>query len=109
MGPSYPFQWRHAGDNYVGCDNKYQGIDQLNNVIEGIKNDPYGRRHIISAWDVVNIDKMVLPPCHCFVQFYVGNNSGGEATYLDALLYQRSADMFLEYHLILPHMLYYCI
>jgi len=105
MGPCYPLQWRHAGVEYKGCDVDYsgQGIDQLQEVIDSIKNDPFGRRHIISAWDVVNIKLMALPPCHCLCQFYVGFakqnhddcNSPGIPTYLDCCLYQRSADMFL--------------
>lgn len=97
MGPGYAFQWRHAGAEYKGCDVDYtsQGVDQLKNLIESIKNDPFGRRHIISAWDVANIHLMALPPCHCFVQFYVGCNNDGIPTYLDCCMYQRSADMFL--------------
>lgn len=95
MGPMYPFQWRHAGENYQGCDKEYKGIDQLQNVIDNIKKDPFSRRHIISAWDVANIDKMVLPPCHCFLQFYVATNLDEVPMYLDLAVYQRSADMFL--------------
>lgn len=90
MGVGYPIQWRHAGVKYEGCDKDYEGIDQLQNIIKSIKEDPYGRRHIVSSWDVVNIDKMALPPCHCFFQFYVSNDG-----YLDCQMYQRSADMFL--------------
>jgi thymidylate synthase len=91
MGPSYGWQWRHAGAEYKGCDVDYtgQGIDQLKNLIEGLKNKPHDRRHIMSAWNVKDIDKMALPPCHCFAQFYV------DGPWLDCLLYQRSADMFL--------------
>lgn len=97
MGPLYPYQWRHVGARYKGCDVDYsgQGIDQIANLIKGLKEDPFSRRHIISAWDVVNIKFMVLPPCHCFVQFFVGTNQDGEPTYLDCSLYQRSGDMFL--------------
>lgn len=97
MGPGYSFQWRHAGAEYKGCDIDYtgQGVDQLANLIDGIKKDPFGRRHIISAWDVANIDNMALPPCHCFVQFYVGQNHEGIPKFLDCSLYQRSGDMFL--------------
>ena len=91
MGPSYSHQWRHAGANYTGCDTDYtgQGVDQLRDLIEGLKNKPHDRRHIISAWNVKDISQMALPPCHCFAQFYV------DGQYLDCLLYQRSADMFL--------------
>ena len=93
MGAGYPHQWRHYGAEYKGCDHDYtgQGIDQLMNLINGIKNDPFSRRHILNAWNVTQLDQMALPPCHCFVQFYV--SSCGK--YLDCMLYQRSADMFL--------------
>ncbi len=98
MGASYGHQWRHAGAEYKGCDYDYNGIgiDQLKNTIERLKNDPFGRRHVISAWNVVDIDKMVLPPCHCIFQFYVDVDvKTNNPTYLDCCLYQRSADMFL--------------
>ncbi len=97
MGPGYSHQWRHAGAPYYGCDVDYSGcgVDQIAELVDGIKNDPYGRRHIIDAWSVPDIKDMALPPCHCFVQFYVGNDENGNPTYLDCLLHQRSADMFL--------------
>lgn len=93
MGPGYPFQWRHCGAQYKGCEYDYtgQGVDQLMNVINGIKNDPFSRRHIMSTWNVSDLDQMALPPCHCFIQFYVSTCE----KYLDCTLYQRSADMFL--------------
>lgn len=97
MGPGYSFQWRHAGAEYKGCDADYmeQGVDQLANLIRDLKANPFSRRHIISSWDVPNIDRMALPPCHCFAQFFVGCNEQGIPTYLDCCLYQRSSDMFL--------------
>lgn len=97
IGPTYGHQWRHAGAVYTGCDTNYngKGTDQLNDLISALKNDPFGRRHIISAWDVVNIHWMALPPCHCFLQFYVGCDNNNQPTYLDCMMYQRSADMFL--------------
>jgi len=79
LGPVYGVQWRN-----------WDGIDQLANVIEGIKSSPQSRRHILSAWNVADLDKMALPPCHTFSQFYVNNQ--GE---LSCNLYQRSADLFL--------------
>jgi len=79
LGPVYGVQWRN-----------WDGIDQLANVIEGIKSSPQSRRHILSAWNVSDLDKMALPPCHTFSQFYVNNQ--GE---LNCNLYQRSADLFL--------------
>jgi len=64
-------------------------IDQLQELIAGIKKDPYGRRHILSSWNVAELDMMALPPCHCFAQFYVANGK------LSCQMYQRSCDMFL--------------
>lgn len=91
LGPVYGFQWRHFGAEYKTCHDDYtgKGIDQLNEIIERIRNNPNDRRIIMSAWNVTDIPKMALPPCHCFVQFYVAD---GE---LSCQLYQRSADMGL--------------
>jgi thymidylate synthase len=83
LGPVYGSQWR----SWRTHDNK--SIDQIKNIIESIKTNPDSRRHIVSAWNVADIDKMKLPPCHCFFQFYVANNK------LSCQLYQRSADIFL--------------
>jgi thymidylate synthase len=88
LGPIYGFQWRHFGDHYTTCKDKYVGgIDQLHNCINLIKTDPSSRRIIISAWNPLDIEKMVLPPCHVLYQFHVKN---GE---LSCSLYQRSGDM----------------
>ncbi|MCQ2235772.1 MAG: thymidylate synthase [Bacteroidales bacterium] len=83
LGPVYGYQWRSWPD--------YKGghIDQLGNVIRDIKQNPYSRRHIVSAWNVGQIDEMQLPPCHLLFQFYVANGK------LSCMLYQRSADTFL--------------
>ena len=90
LGPVYGFQWRHFGAKYAGCDaQKYEGVDQLRNCIDLIRRDPYSRRIIVSAWNPMDLDRMVLPPCHLLFQFYVHQ---GE---LSCQLYQRSADMGL--------------
>ncbi len=83
LGPVYGVQWR----KWKTKDGKE--IDQIRNVIEQIKKNPYSRRHIVSAWNVAYIDKMALPPCHTMFQFYVADGK------LSCQLYQRSADLFL--------------
>ncbi|XP_067654291.1 thymidylate synthase-like isoform X3 [Haliotis asinina] len=91
LGPVYGFQWRHFGAEYKDMHTDYtgQGVDQLADVIDKIKNRPYDRRIIMCAWNPTDLTKMALPPCHCLVQFYVAE---GE---LSCQLYQRSADMGL--------------
>jgi dihydrofolate reductase / thymidylate synthase len=93
LGPVYGFQWRHSGAEYVDCHTDYtgQGIDQLKNVIDLIKNDPHSRRIIMNAWNPIDLDKMALPPCHVMCQFHVDS----EKRTLNCQLYQRSGDMFL--------------
>jgi thymidylate synthase len=92
LGPVYGAQWRswpnHNWDFYQ-TDNTPSTIDQIANVIEGIKKNPNGRRHIVTAWNPADIDDMALPPCHCLFQFYVKDGK------LSCLLYQRSCDSFL--------------
>ena len=72
-------------DGYV----HFKEVDQLLDLINGIKADPYGRRHILSAWNPGELEAMALPPCHCFAQFYVADGK------LSCQMYQRSCDMFL--------------
>lgn len=93
LGPIYGFQWRHFGAQYIDCHTDYagQGVDQLQHCIEQIKTDPTSRRIIMTAWNPMALDEMVLPPCHVLVQFEV-NTERGE---LSAHLYQRSADLML--------------
>ncbi len=83
LGKIYGVQWRswrkHDGTH----------IDQLKNLVENLKSNPDSRRHIVSAWNVGELDDMALPPCHCLFQFYLANNK------LSCQLYQRSADAFL--------------
>ena len=83
LGPVYGAQWR----SWKGTDGK--SIDQVTDLIEQIKTNPDSRRLILSAWNVGEIEKMALPPCHTFFQFYVANGK------LSCQLYQRSADIFL--------------
>ena len=78
VGRIYGVQWRD-----------FNGVDQIKNLIEGIKTDPNSRRHILSAWNPTDLNLMSLPPCHAFSQFFVSNNK------LSCQLYQRSCDMFL--------------
>ena len=82
LGRIYGYQWR----SWTAED---RNIDQLKQVIESIKNNPNSRRHIVSAWNVGDLDKMNLPPCHILYQFYVADGK------LSCQLYQRSADIFL--------------
>lgn len=84
LGRVYGAQWR----DWIAPDGRH--IDQIRNLIEGIKNDPFGRRHIVSAWNPGELDKMALPPCHALFQFHVSTD--GE---LSCQLYQRSCDLFL--------------
>ena len=83
LGPIYGNQWR----SWISSNGVK--FDQITDVIESIKNNPDSRRHVVSAWNVGEIDNMKLPPCHILFQFYVLNNK------LSCQLYQRSADIFL--------------
>ena len=86
LGPIYGFQWRNWGGAEKG-DGK--GIDQIRAAVELIKKDPFSRRILVSAWNVADVPKMRLPPCHLLFQFYVSQGR------LDCQLYQRSADIAL--------------
>jgi thymidylate synthase len=79
LGRIYGVQWRD-----------FRGVDQLIQLVNGLRSDPYGRRHIITAWNPSELDSMALPPCHCFAQFYVSADG-----LLSCQMYQRSCDMFL--------------
>ena len=83
LGPVYGRQWR----SWPTPDGRH--IDQIARVVESLKRDPVSRRHIVSAWNVGELDKMALSPCHCLFQFYVADGR------LSCQLYQRSADVFL--------------
>lgn len=83
LGPVYGYQWRHWRTPQ-GTE-----VDQIKNLIEGLKKNPDSRRHIVSAWNPADVDDMALPPCHTMFQFYVNDNR------LSCQLYQRSGDSFL--------------
>ncbi len=89
LGPVYGHQWRSwptpDGDS----------VDQIAKVIASIRNNPDSRRHIVSAWNVAEVEEMALPPCHTMFQFYVRPAVDGGPAFLDCQLYQRSADVFL--------------
>lgn len=103
LGPVYGVQWRSwitrkpAGtpdidDDYgkYWSDPVFESIDQIAELIEGLKTNPYSRRHILSAWNVSELDMMALPPCHVMSQYYVSKNNE-----LSCHMYQRSVDTFL--------------
>lgn len=83
LGPVYGYQWRNWPDGHGGT------IDQITKLVDSLKNNPDSRRHIVSAWNVADVDNMALPPCHTLFQFYVADGK------LSCQLYQRSADTFL--------------
>jgi thymidylate synthase len=105
LGRVYGVQWRHWRksteiESYYTWTNTENGmqahakadlhVDQVQQLIDGINRDPYGRRHILTAWNPGELDEMALPPCHCFAQFYV--SADGK---LSCQMYQRSCDLFL--------------
>lgn len=83
LGPIYGYQWRA----WPACDGRH--IDQIRLLVEGIRRNPNSRRLIVSAWNVADVERMALPPCHLLFQFYVARGR------LSCQLYQRSADVFL--------------
>jgi thymidylate synthase len=83
LGPVYGKQWR----SWAAPDGRT--IDQITNLLQGLKTNPSSRRHIVSAWNPAEVDDMALPPCHCLFQFFVAEGR------LSCQLYQRSADVFL--------------
>jgi thymidylate synthase len=95
LGPIYGFQWRHWGKTHPRLESTARstpgtGVDQIVQLIDGIRKNPFSRRHIVSAWNVTDLPHMALPPCHVLFQFYVHGDGR-----LSCQLYQRSADVFL--------------
>ena len=92
LGPVYGFQWRHSGAQYTHCSDDYngKGVDQLQQIVTQLKNNPTSRRILMSAWNPSQLEEMALPPCHILCQFYVSRGNK-----LCAHLYQRSADVGL--------------
>lgn len=84
LGPVYGYQWR----KWQTPDGRE--VDQVAKLVDGLKNNPHSRRHILTAWNPADVDDMALPPCHSFIQFYVSTDKK-----LSCQLYQRSADIFL--------------
>ncbi|MGI9345322.1 MAG: thymidylate synthase [Gammaproteobacteria bacterium] len=101
LGPVYGFQWRKWSQQ------PEKSIDQIANLLQGLVEQPYSRRHILSAWNPESINEMALPPCHLMAQFYISDNK------LSCQLYQRSADLFLGVpfniasYALLTHMIAY--
>jgi thymidylate synthase len=95
LGPVYGFQWRKwgVGTSFGGYVSK--GTDQIAQVIHTLKTSPDSRRMIVSAWNVEDVPKMKLPPCHLLFQFYVRTYRTSQTPYLDCQMYQRSADLAL--------------
>lgn len=89
LGRVYGVQWRDWRSPHFEGTYSFRSTDQLKNLLEGLQKDPTGRRHILSAWNPGELDKMALPPCHAFSQFYLRDGK------LSCQMYQRSADLFL--------------
>lgn len=87
LGPIYGYQWRRWGATVVRPSD---GVDQIGAVIDSLRHNPFGRRHVVSAWNVSDLKHMALPPCHALFQFHVTNDKR-----LDCQLYQRSGDLFI--------------
>jgi thymidylate synthase len=90
LGPVYGAQWR-CWPHHGRIEPRRHGIDQIATLIENIRRDPYSRRHVVSAWNVADLDQMALAPCHALFQIYVSPATQE----MDLHLYQRSADVFL--------------
>lgn len=103
LGPVYGAQWRHFGGRYQGScpitgdsfyDTRFPGLDQLQNVITQLRVAPESRRHLVVAWNPLDLPRMALPPCHVMFQFFAETDEHGQK-WLSCQMYQRSADMGL--------------
>lgn len=97
LGPVYGYQWRFFGAEYVSQADRDRGVhpggvDQIAQLLKGLKENPWSRRHMVSAWNPEQVDQMALPPCHTMFQFYVHPDSDGNPYGLSCQLYQRSMD-----------------
>ena len=97
LGPIYGFQWRHFNADYKDQKTNYsnEGYNQIEHVLQQLKNDPMSRRIILSAWNPAQLHLMNLPPCHMMAQFYVSINKETNEKELSCQMYQRSADVGL--------------
>jgi len=90
MGKGYGYQWRYFGSTTTDEGSAIHGVDQIADVLKSLKEDPFSRRHLVSAWNPQQLKEMALPPCHYSFQFYVSKNKE-----LSCLINQRSGDAFL--------------
>lgn len=100
LGPIYGYEWRYFGADYISQEERDGGvhpggIDQIAILLKNLKENPFSRRHIVSAWHPGFVDAMALPPCHTMFQFYVTPDGDGNPYGLSCQLYQRSMDTFL--------------
>lgn len=114
LGPIYSHQWRYFGAEYCGCHVDYSGkggFDQIQYILDELKNNPFSRRILLSAWNPKDMNKMALPPCHVLFQLYVEEDPVTKKRYLSGHLYQRSSDYFLaaNYNLVSYTVLLYIL
>ena len=113
IGAGYGFQWRHFSAEYEGCDKDYagKGFDQIEYVLDLLKNDPFSRRIVINSWNPADLKKTALPPCHILFQLYVEEDPDTHVRYMSGHLYQRSSDYFLaaNYNLVSYTILLYIL